>query len=152
MWVDWKDEETLLSDKSDCCGFSSKIEIDSNLWIKVWNLGISWEGGWSYDLGSGLGDFVVVFTRSRLGVGYLEWDLEFGADIEGEWLFRWYFDVGSKLFSIHSWGPPFSAKNVEGLKCSGLKTRDKHPIWNLKTILYPFEIVAPTVIKGLVFI
>lgn len=41
MWVDWKDEQMLLSDNSYYCGFSSEIEIPFNFWIKVWTWSIS---------------------------------------------------------------------------------------------------------------
>lgn len=110
--VDWKDEETLLSDNSNCCGFPFEIEIPSNFWIKVWTSDISYERGWSDDLGSVLGDFMVVFATFGLGVGDLEWDMEVGGELEGEWLFRWLFDLGSNLFVIHS--QRFEPKNFEG--------------------------------------
>lgn len=66
---DCRYELTLPSNKSVWVGFSPKIEIASNIWIKVCTLagsvGESVEV-WLNDFGSELGDLVAISTNSNL--------------------------------------------------------------------------------------
>jgi len=80
---------------------------------------------------------VFFFSTSRLGIGDLECEREVGGDGEGVLLLEWLVDLD--LLSIHSHGPPSSAKYVEGSKIiastRGITTRsinwDKSfSVWN----------------------